>query len=182
MGKITKTVMSDIKETFHRKKDDEFKQSIISNFEIRKKRLDYFTYHVIKNLIYFKNEHYKLEHLLDECIKESNEYNIRKVTSIAKSLEEFNIGYNFSFTQHLLNNSTNFIANPWIVNKFLDYFHVFQTTLNTVSNISIYSFNNPTIVYNLQKGTKYNITKLDMCIEALNEERKLVYLEAIDKE
>ena len=80
-----------------------------------------------------------------------------------------------------MNNSSNFIANAWIVNKFVDYFNIFQAGLDQASNISLYSFDTFDTVYNLQEGIKYNITQVDILIEALNEERKLAYLEVIDK-
>ena len=87
---LTKSVMSDIKDFYFRKEEMEYKQIIISNFEIRKKRIHYFTYHIIKNLIYFKNENYKLNNLLNECIKETKEDNIRKIRSNAKNMSIFN--------------------------------------------------------------------------------------------
>ena len=110
ISNLTNTVMSNIKNIFNEKTDEEFKQSIISNFEIRKKRISYFTDHVIRNLIHFRNQHYKLEKLLDECVNNTNEKNIRIFTTMAETMEDFNMDYNFPFTQQLLNNSANFIA------------------------------------------------------------------------
>jgi hypothetical protein len=182
MGKITKTVKSDIKDFYIKMEDNEFKQSIISNFEIRKKRISYFTDHVIRNLIHFRNQHYQLEKLLEECVNDTNEKNIRHFTSMAETMADFNMSYNLPFTQHLLNNSANFIANPWIVNKFLDYFGTFQLGLNAIKNVSIYSFNDFTSLNITREHIQRNITDLNFCIDVLNEERKMVYLEVIDKE
>lgn len=45
-----------------------------------------------------------------------------------------------------------------------------------------FPFDSSAIIFSLQEGIKFNISQLDMCIEELNEERKMVYLEVIDKE
>ena len=162
--------------------DNEFKQSIISNFEIRKKRISYFTdHHVIRNLIHFRNQHYKLEKLLEECVKDTNEKNIRHFTSMTETMADFNMSYNLPFTQQLLNNSGNFITNPWIVNKFLDYFPNFQLGLSETKNLSLYSFDDFTPLITIRETIRRNIRYLDFCIDVLNEERKMVYLEVIDK-
>jgi hypothetical protein len=182
MANLTKNTQSEIKEIYIRMEDNEFKQSIISNFEIRKKRISYFTDHVVRNLIHFRNQHYQLEKLLEECVKDTNEKNIRIFTTKAESMSGFNISYSLPFTQDLLNNSSNFIANPWIVNKFLDYFPNFQLGLNEIKNVSLDSFNDFNRLITIRETIHRNIKYLDFCIEALNEERKLVYLEVIDKE
>jgi len=99
--------------------------------------------------------------------------------SIAKPMASFNADYNFPFTKHLLNNSTNFIANAWIVNKFLDYFQSLRLGLSTITNPTLYSFKELIYRSNLQENIERNITDLNFCIEVLNEERKLVNLEII---
>jgi hypothetical protein len=182
MANPTKNTQSEIKEIYIRMEDNEFKASVTSNFEIRKIRIKYFTDHVIGNLIHFRNQHYTLKKLLDECINDTNEKNIRQFTIMAETMENYNMEYNFSFTQNLLNNSVNFIANPWIVNKFLDYFPSFQLGLNEIKNLSLYSFDDFNRIFTTRETIDRNIKYLDFCIEALNEERKLVYLEVIDQE
>ncbi len=158
ISNLTNTVVSNIKNIFHEKTDEEFKQSIISNFEIRKKRICYFTDHVIRNLIHFRNQHYKLEKLLDECVNNTNEKNIRIFTTMAESMSDFNMSYSLPFTQDLLNHSSNFIANPWIVNKFLDYFPSFQLGLNEIKNVSLYSFNDFTRLITI-RGLNFNLNR-----------------------
>ena len=179
-GKAIKSSNSDITKLFNEIEDSEFKRSVISNFEIRKNRIHYFTHHVIKNLMYFKNQNCELDALIDKCFKDTNYDNLKNITSKAKIISEFN-NYNFSFCQHLLINSSNFITNAWIVNKFNDYFNIFQAALDLISNISVSSFDNSDTIHNLQEGIKYNISQIDTLLATLNEERKLVYLEVIDK-
>ena len=158
ISNLTNTAVSNIKNIFHEKTDEEFKQSIISNFEIRKKRISYFTDHVIRNLIHFRNQHYTLEKLLDECVNNTNEKNIRIFTTMAESMSDFNMSYSLPFTQDLLNNSSNFIANPWIVNKFRDYFPSFQLGLNEIKNGSLYSFNDFTRLITI-RGLNFNLNR-----------------------
>ena len=122
------------------------------------KRISYFTDHVIRNLIHFRNQHYKLEKLLDECVNNTNEKNIRIFTTMAESMSDFNMSYSLPFTQDLLNNSSNFIANPWIVNKFLDYFPSFQLGLNEIKNGSSYSFNDFTRLITI-RGLNFNLNR-----------------------
>lgn len=181
MANLTKNTQSEIKEIYIRLEDNEFKQSIISNFEIRKIRISYFTDHVIRNLIHFRNEHYQLKKLFEECVNVTNKYNYRIFTSMAETMIETN-DYNLSFTQHLLDNSTNFIANAWIVNKFLDYFNIFRFGLITIKNLSMYSFEDFNLLNITREHIQRNINNLNFCINALNQERKLVYLDVIDKE
>lgn len=177
-----KNVQSEIKEIYIRMEDNEFKQSIISNFEIRKSRISYFTNHIIRNLIRFRNEHVELKKLLKDCQHEPNEKNFKKFNSRAHNMRKSILDYHIPFTQHLLNNSSNFIANPWIVNKFLDYFESFRTSLVMVENLSIVAFDDFHIISSTIEDIEHNISDLTFCINALNEERKLVYLDVIDKE
>ncbi len=157
ISNLTNTVVSNIKNIFHEKTDEEFKQSIISNFEIRKKRISYFTDHVIRNLIHFRNQHYKLEKLLDECVNNTNE-KILEFLLLWQKVCQILMSYSLPFTQDLLNNSSNFIANPWIVNKFLDYFPSFQLGLNEIKNVSLYSFNDFTPLIKI-RGLNFNLNR-----------------------
>ena len=113
---------------------------------------------MIRNLIHFRNQHYKLEKLLDECVNNTNEKNIRIFTTMAESMSDFNMSYSLPFTQDLLNHSSNFIANPWIVNKFLDYFPSFQLGLNEIKNSSSYSFNDFTRLITI-RGLNFNLNR-----------------------
>lgn len=68
------------------------------------------------------------------------------------------MSYSLPFTQDLLNHSSNFIANPWIVNKFLDYFPSFQLGLNEIKNVSLYSFNDFTRLITI-RGLNFNLNR-----------------------
>jgi hypothetical protein len=54
--------------------------------------------------------------------------------------------------------------------------------LNEIKNLSLYSFDDFNRIFTTRETIDRNIKYLDFCIEALNEERKLVYLEVIDQE
>ncbi len=86
--------------------ENEFKLGIISNFEIRKRTIVYFTYHVVKNLIHFNDDHYKLLNLIEKCIDETTDKNLSRVKSKAETMLDYNKTYLLEYTQHMLNNTS----------------------------------------------------------------------------
>ena len=178
IGNITKSTKNDLTKIFNETIEDEFRFSVISNFEIRKRRIEYFTYHTINNLIRFKNDHQRLLDLIKNGINEITDENIIRIKSKAETMSEHNKNYLLEFTRYLLDNTSNFISNAWIVNKFIDYFSSFQIGLSSITNISQSYFKNYDL--NLEEAVERNISDLDFCIRALNQERKLVGLETID--
>jgi len=177
-GIIAKSKASEMKKKVEENEEYEYKYSVISNFQIRVRRIEYFTYHTIKLLLTFKNQHNDLLNLMDECrqgpTKEKHERIISRVDAMFN-----NNSYCHTFARDLINTSANFISNAWIVNKFLDYFTVFSLVLGDVKRSRLYSFEEPNIFSSLEEGINRNLSDLGFCIEALNDERKLVGLEII---
>ncbi len=64
MIKIKKSAKPDVKKIISDRQNKDVELSLHSHFEIRKNRIDYFTYHTLNNLIEFKNKHEKLLNMI----------------------------------------------------------------------------------------------------------------------
>jgi nucleoside 2-deoxyribosyltransferase len=79
MNKIKKLAKADVKKTINDRQNKDLELSLLSHFEIRKNRIDYFTYHTIKNLIQFKNQHEKLLNMITTSHGNITEENYIKI-------------------------------------------------------------------------------------------------------
>jgi nucleoside 2-deoxyribosyltransferase len=177
-GIIAKSKDSEMKKKVKENEDLEYKYSVISNFQIRVRRIDYLTIHTISHLSGLKKRHDDLIDLMNICRRTKTHDNHDRIISRVEDILNYN-NYCYDFAKGLINTSSNFISNAWIVNKFLDYFFIFAMPLNRVKESSVSSFEDWSIFSGLIEQVRHNQSDLDFCIEALNDERKLVGLELV---
>jgi nucleoside 2-deoxyribosyltransferase len=166
---IAKPKTSVMKTKVEESEDYQFKYSIISNFQIRVRRIDYLTFHLINQLLSFKMEHTHLLNLMEEHRVQRTEENHNRIKSQVRTMSNNN-NYYYTFARELIKTSSNFISNGWIVNKFLDYFAVFSIGLKNVESTGpSSSFEDFSIFTTLKEHISSNLSDIDFCIDALNE-------------
>ena len=88
------------------------------------------------------------------------------------------IYYLLPYTKDQLLNTSNFIDNAWLVNKFPDELPSLGDAMTKVRNTPPDEICREEVLSSLGESIKYRIQRLEFCIRILEEEREIIGLRA----